>query len=637
MIVSMKRLTLIALKQDEENILKELQQIEAVQVISIATDDKQSSGIDKVAQRSGRLRDSLEMVKKYTKKPGMLTPKREQSLSDINASVDEGMHITAQLEELSHRRNALMAQREKSETTMVALIPFELFPYKMDSVKPKKHVRFFLGLVADKDYQSLCEQDFLWVERYSRGAQSAVLVACHEQDQKAASTFIKGLDWTDYSFPKLNGTPKEAIIELMGRIRDIDRELIELEQRAQELAKSNHVLEDAFDATSIEGDRMSAALMLERTSATFCLEGWIRSDQQELVEKTVASVTDAFSFDVREPNEDEVPPSVVSNSAFATPFEAVQNLYSKPAPKGIDGTPFMTPFYILLFGLMLSDAGYGLVLMLGSLLYVKLKKPTGMSGGVSRVLFWGGLSTIVWGVLLGTFFGLNLKDEIGLFPLWFDPMADSMTMLGLCFGLGVVHIIAGYIIKVIVSFKQGDWKTAIFDTLSWIFIIIGVILYIVPSLLGGGFPPMMGTVGLIMAGIGAAMILLFKGRGKRNPIKRTISGLGELYNISSILADVLSYARLFALGIATGVIASVFNSLCMMLMGGSGIGRIIGTLIGCILLVVLHLFNTALNTMGAFVHCARLQYVEFYGKFYEAGGRDFKPLGYRTKHIKIAK
>ena len=143
---------------------------------------------------------------------------------------------------------------------------------------------------------------------------------------------------------------------------------------------------------------------------------------------------------------------------------------------------------------------------------------------------------------------------------------------------------------------------------------------------------------MAMAILGAVMILLFKGRAKKNVFSRTISGLGELYQITSYLSDILSYARLFALGIATGVIASVFNDLCGMLMGSPNIiMKVLGILIAVALLVALHLFNIAINTLGAFVHCARLQYVEFYGKFYEAGGRTFQPLGYNTKHVRITK
>ena len=387
---------------------------------------------------------------------------------------------------------------------------------------------------------------------------------------------------------------------------------------------------------SILAGRGSVAAELSRTAATFELHGWVPENRLSDVERAVAGVTDAYCLFTRDPNDDETPPSVVKNNRFVTPFEVVTDLYSRPDPRGMDPTPFMAIPYIVLFGLMLSDSGYGLLLAIGCALFIRLRRPTGMMGGLARVLLWGGLSTIIWGVLVGTVFGLDFDVLLGtddLFPIILDPMTDPIGMLILCFGLGVVHILFGYGLRVKESFAQGDWQGAVFDTLSWMFIIVGLIAGVGGPMVGLGF---LQYPGLILAGIGALLILLFKGRGKRNPIKRTISGLGELYNISGVLSDILSYARLFALGIATGVIASVFNDICSMLMGSPNIIlKILGVAVACALLVGLHLFNLAINTLGAFVHCARLQYVEFYGKFYEAGGRTFRPLGYKTKHVQI--
>ena len=349
-------------------------------------------------------------------------------------------------------------------------------------------------------------------------------------------------------------------------------------------------------------------------------------------------MTDAFYLDVREPEEDEVPPSFVENSAFVTPFEQVTNLYSRPDPKGIDATPYMAPFYVLLFGMMLSDSGYGLVLALLCFLFIKLKKPTGGTAGFAWVLFWGGLSTVVWGVLIGTFFGMDfdvLFGTVNKFPLILDPMTDPIGMLIICFGLGFLHILFGLGLKIKVAFSRGDWRTAIYDTLSWVFVLIGLVVFGVGSAVAG-VPAIVGKIGMYMAILGAVTLLLFKGREAKNPVGRTAQGLFELYQISGYLSDVLSYSRLFALGVATGVIATVFNDLCSMLMTSPNIIlKILGILIGSALLAALHAFGLAINTLGAFVHTARLQYVEFFGKFYEAGGRAFKPLGYRTKHVRI--
>ena len=427
--------------------------------------------------------------------------------------------------------------------------------------------------------------------------------------------------------------------ELSEKNRTLNAKKVELEAALCDSATGRDtMMESAYDAAVIERDRARAAAELVRSSATFQLEGWLPSDKAEAVEQAIQQVTDAYYLDIREPEEGEIPPSYVENKSYITPFEQVTNLYSRPDPNGIDATPYMMPFYVLLFGLMLSDTGYGIVLSILTAVFIKLKKPTGMSGGFARVLFWGGLSTIVWGALVGTIFGMDFDTLLGtnnLFPLFVDPMENPIGMLILCFGLGVLHILFGVVLKMKVAFSRGDWQSAIFDSLSWILIVVGLIVYAVPSAVQG-IPAVIGTIGLGMAGLGAVMILLFKGRANKNPVMRTLSGLGELYQVTGYLSDILSYARLFALGIATGVIASVFNELCKMLMGSPILVlRIVGIIVACGLLVALHGFNVAINTLGAFVHCARLQYVEFYGKFYEPGGRAFQPLTYQTRHFRV--
>jgi V/A-type H+-transporting ATPase subunit I len=225
-----------------------------------------------------------------------------------------------------------------------------------------------------------------------------------------------------------------------------------------------------------------------------------------------------------------------------------------------------------------------------------------------------------------------------------DPMSNPMIMLGLCFGLGILHIVAGYLVGAYDKFRQGDWQSAVFDQLSWVLITLGLVIGFFPAIAGmagfGGIslPKSVTMPALIAAGVGALLVVLFKGRGKRNPLKRLTSGLGGLYDVTSVLADILSYARLFALGIATGVIGQVFNMLCSMLAGASNpVMKVVGAIGSIILLVLLHTFNVAINALGAFVHCARLQYVEYYGKFYESGGKEFRPLSYNTNHVQVTK
>ena len=662
MIVSMKRLSLVALKSDQDAILNALQEAGTVEIIKLADGDVQSGDADTVNARIQRLAESINAVKPYAKKPGFLSPqKREMKLSDMREYVPKAEQTTNEIEELTHTQARLLSEREKAVSTREALEPWEAMTVPMDTVKNTPRVHYFIGLLASKDVERVREQEYLEAEFMNESATVPTILACKEDDTRIVQNFLKTVEWQDYVFPKLPGTPREAIESLNRRIAEIDGEYDAAQKELEAHGETIETLQNALDAETIDADRLSANNDLSYTAHAFVLEGWVRDDEVEKTEQAIKNVTEAYSFEVRDPVEGEEPPSVVKNNRFVKPFEEVQTLYSRPTYGTIDGTPYMTPFYILLFGLMLSDTGYGILLMLGTLLYIKKKKPTGMSAGISRVLFWGGLSTIVWGVLCGSFFGITKTsastievggvfsqismffEKLGIFPALLDPMQNSMVMLGLCFGLGVLHIVAGYIVGAIDRFSKGDWKSAIFDQISWVLITLGLVVGFLPAIAGMAgmsvtLPKSVTMPALIAAGVGALMVVLFKGREKRNILKRMMSGLGGLYDVTSVLADILSYARLFALGIATGVIGQVFNMLCGMLASASNpVMKIVGAIGSIVLLVLLHTFNVAINALGAFVHCARLQYVEFYGKFYESGGKEFRPLSYNTKHVQVTK
>ncbi len=640
MIVQMKRLTLVAHKADEAAILSALQAIEAVEILPPEAGAAPSEALERAQQRVQKLSDAWSVIRPYAPKAGLLTAAPEATVEQITAELPAALEESDTLTGIQRELSRMRGQLEKNQGVIDQLGPWAAFPADMQAFQSAKTVRYFLGLIAASDVDRLGEIEVdSEYQIFGEGTLRAAVVACPAAEYKSVAGYLKSLDWTDFVFPKLSGTPAEAIRRLEAENARLGEEQKALQEKLAERAGCASTITGALDAAVIERDRAAAATELILSDATFQLEGWTRSDEAALVEKAVRSVTDAYYLDIREPAEDETPPSVVKNGGFVTPFEQVTNLYSRPNPKGMDATPYMAPFYVLLFGLMLSDTGYGLLLSIGCLAFIKLKKPTGMMGGLARVLFWGGLSTMIWGVLVGTFFGMDFDTLLGtqnLFPILVDPMDDPIGMLILCFGLGTFHILFGVALKMKMAFAEGDWQTAIFDNLSWLLIVVGLIVFAVPVVLTS-VPAILSKIGMGMAIAGAAMILFMKGRASRNPVKRTLSGLGELYQITSYLSDILSYARLFALGIATGVIASVFNDLCGMLMGASNIIlNILGFIVACALLVALHLFNLAINTLGAFVHCARLQYVEFYGKFYESGGRAFLPLSYKTKHVRLS-
>lgn len=652
MIVSMKRLTLIGIKEDEAAILKAFQRIGVVELISVTSDEDAGGGdkLDKIAARISRLSESLSAIKPYAPKQGLFTPTRQEKLETLQKDGKAAEEAAAHIEGIRREQKELESRIEKNRALFASLVPWTEFTAPMESVRSDKLIRCFTGVVDSSGEEAIKNNPVLSSEFYGWGASRAALVVAHREDGREASAFLKSINWTDTVFPKMAGTPGDAMEKLSAENTQMQSRLEELLTELSSCGADATVLQNSVDANLIERDRLAAEQQVERNYSIFRLEGWVREDQQKEVEEAVKSVTEAYYAEFNEPAAEEVPPAVLKNNRFNTPFESLIELYSLPDPRGIDATPYMTPFYILLFGVMLSDTGYGLVLSIGAWLLLKLKKPTGGLAGLAKVLFWGGVSTMVWGVLVGAFFGVDFDVIFGttnVFPLLIDPMSNPIGMLVICLGLGIIHLCSGLAIKMKMCFDKKDWQSAVFDNLSWIFILAGLVLFALP-MIGGLFDPALpldwytaahiNTVGVYLALLGALLILLFKGRNSKNPIFRIGSGLGGLYSVTSYLSDILSYARLLALGIATGYLAMVFNTLCSMLMnGGSIVMKILGFLIAVVLLVALHLFGIAINTLGSFVHCARLQYVEFFSKFYEAGGKAFRPLGYKTRHVQISK
>ena len=353
MIVPMKRLSLVALQSDEERLLEALQRAGSVEILNISETDVPSERLDAAQDRIQRLNDSIEAIKPYAEKKSFLSPqKREASLSGIREDSVKAETVTDQIEALLRKKASLISEREKLNTQMEDLRPWEELSSPMSSVHNTKRVTYLIGYCAQKDQAALESQEYLETQFLGVGTEIPTIVACKNEDVKVTQNFLKGIEWTDFVFPKSDDTPAQAIGKIEKRISEIENELIEIDTDITKFSSELDLLENAADAAVIERDLYSAESGLAKTKSAFVLEGWVREDQVEKTEEAVKSVTEAYSFEIRDPQEDEIPPSVVKNNKIVTPFEEVQTLYSRPDPYGMDGTPYMTPFYILLFGLM---------------------------------------------------------------------------------------------------------------------------------------------------------------------------------------------------------------------------------------------------------------------------------------------
>ena len=437
-------------------------------------------------------------------------------------------------------------------------------------------------------------------------------------------------------------TPSEEIAALETELAGVRKAEEDLTRALEEKASVRDLLRFCHDDNILKAERQEALGKMLTSERVFVLRGFLPEKNADKVKADLESEF-ACVMELSPVGEDEAAPVLLKNNAFAAPTEGVVTSYGMPGKGEIDPTAIMAIFYYFLFGLMLADAGYGLVMALGT--FIVTRKYRNMGKSMKQMLtmfFWCGISTAFWGVMFGSYFGdaipviarVFFHKEITVPAVWLVPLEEPMKLLVWCFAFGLVHLFVGLGIKGYLCLKHKDWMGFIAGVLSWYLLLFGLILMLLPtdifaSIAGAPIPipAFLSEAAKWMALAGAAGIILFTAQGRKNPIIRIALGAYELYGATRWLSDVLSYSRLLALGLASGVIATVFNSMAAMLVHEGGIGtRILGAVLFAVVFLVGHLLNLAINLLGAYVHTNRLQYVEFFGKFYEGGGEEYAPL-----------
>ena len=539
-----------------------------------------------------------------------------------------------------------------SQKALIAsLEPFRELGTDIELIKPTKHISYILGVADAKAMEVIesiesCLDTHIGLETFGAEGARAVIIACQSIDYEPVMRMLKETGFVEFMPPKLTGTFSQNIEKEKAKLTSISERLEEINKQLAEAAKKRAELDMAADAYAIERDRAQGDAALSVSEYAYVLDGWARADRLDDIKAAIESVTDAYYMDTRDPLDDETPPSVTRNSKLIEPFEVITEMYALPSYRGMDAAAVMAPFYFLFFGMMLSDAGYGLVMVLGC--GIILHKFKNMEEGLRKTLtmfLYCGISTIFWGILFGSFFGDAItviaktffNTDIVIPPLWFTPVDEPMRLLLFSFLVGIIHLFAGLGAQFYQLAKQGKWLDAIYDVVFWYLLVGGAIIYLLSMqmfadmvALSFTLPASVGTAGIIAAGIGAVGIVLTSGRSSKSIGKRFLKGLYGLYGVSSYLSDILSYSRLLALGLATGVIASVFNQ-----MGAMPGNNPLGVIIFIFAFVVGHTLNIGINVLGAYVHTNRLQFVEFFGKFFEGGGRKFAPFTTKTKYFKI--
>lgn len=618
MLVPMQKLTLYALKADRDALLLALQKDGSV-MLEPEAGSKSLPGAETVSAQLDKTGAVLQfLVQNGAKNP--LFPQKEQvSYPDFLKETGEGKRLTEQLDTTASKIASLESEAAALRTQAESLQPWLQLDIPLEQLSFTETTHCHVGFLPEKELPAFQEGMAKLLadwKTYGDGQDGrALVVLAYNRDEEAVKHLLKEHDFSEAVLPKRSGTAAQVQQELLQEAKEREDKIARLQQETKDILPRKQQVELYYDQLSTTHERLQNGGV--ETVSAFKVQGWVRKNRTRRVEKVIQSVTDAYQLTFADPAEGEIPPTVLENGKLVEPYESVVELYSLPKAGSIDPDLIMAPFHFIFFGMMLSDAGYGLVLTV--MLYFALKKfkPTGFARQMALVIFFGSISTVLWGAMFGGWFGLEWK------PLLFVPMKEPLKMLALCFGLGAIHLVAGMLVKVYMLLRDGDVMGAICDQISWLIMFLGFFLMaLVP-----------GPIGKYLAWLGAGIIILFGGREKKGIVSRLLGGLLTLYNISGYLSDLLSYSRIFALGLATGVIAMVINTVAQMLWSAGPVGIVAAILV----LLAGHYFNIIINVLGAFVHSSRLQYIEFFGKFYEAGGRAFLPLALRTKFTDITK
>jgi V/A-type H+-transporting ATPase subunit I len=473
-----------------------------------------------------------------------------------------------------------------------------------------------------------------------------VMVTCLKSEAEEIFKELRTSEFSPVSFDTLHGFVRDQLKTNLDSVDETKKHIEDMEEKCTKLLEERLPLMVMHDYLSTIKNKGVIKEKFVRTDKTFIIEGWIPRTDVPILQKGLSSIKE-IEILTEEPDEGEEPPVELRNTGrLIRPFQLVTNIYGLPRYYEIDPTGVLAPFFIVFFGLCLSDVFYGVLLIALAVGAMKMIKAGPDGRLLFKLMIFAGIVTIVFGFITGSWFGdftvyfpgklafLNtVRENITVI----NPIESPLDMLAIVLLMGLVHVWIGIFIKMYMSIRDGFYLDALFDQGLWLVLLPFGTLMVLKTMFDVNVPAYTAIKYIVMGCL--VGLVLTQGRyQKAGNIVATIFmkffvGLLSIYNIFGYLGDVLSYSRVLALGLATGAIAIVFNQIISMVWGLPYIGIILAI----ILFPILHLFNLIINALGAFIHPGRLQYVEFFTKFLEAGGEDFEPFQFDSKYIKINK
>lgn len=655
MIVAMSKFELTALSQERAELLNALQKTQLVEpVVSDGEDGAAQQGISEgcapIAEKLARTRKSIEFLGTVADGIREKDKNTKALLSDqILLRYDEFTAISAREAELSEvvsrtENYAAAIADKRAERNKLAAQKAQLAPYMgvtepLSEFADTRSTCCMFGLIDERSLDMLAAyadvQPLVAYTVYGGTKQVPVAVFCHRDIAEETAARL-----ADMAFSRctagIRGTVAEETARLDAAAEKLYGEEREIELRAREDLLFLKDLKIYADYLSTELEKTEISEKFFRTNATFTMRGYLPEEEQERVRAAVAAVTDAYILEFSKPADDDTPPTLTRNRGPAKAAEFITNMYSAPDYREFDPNGFVFVFFMIFFGLIMADIGYGILLFAGGLILTCRRKINDGVKKLTAILMYGGVFTAVFGALFGSMFGFSLYTFLP------DPSSGSRTnvltiLLG-CLALGLLQITVGYALSAVNSIRRGKFADAVCDAFTWILFDVGLFFAVFNFITGyfsipvaagvTAFFDVMTLPGVIMLGVGLAGAALTAGR-KEKLLGKFTKGFGAVYGVINLLSDVLSYARLFGLMLSGMIIAQQFNGIGLDLIAAGGVGFVFGPVV----MLIGHAFNLAMGVLGAYIHDCRLQYIEFFSKFYTGEGALFTPLGSNREYI----
>ncbi|PRY83850.1 V-type ATP synthase subunit I [Alkalibacterium olivapovliticus] len=643
-IAKMKKLTLLAEHANKEALLKSVQEMQSLEIIPLAEDmedellkDFETNISNKAASdMDTRLQDieySINYLKEYIDQPGLfekLKSKKEvYSLKDLEKHVEKA-DIEVILDDVSKMEtkiNQLDEQIKDLKQEEAFLRKWRALNFMPEEVKGFKLMDVIVGSVdkehAEELVESLKENGKMYFDEIYRRSDEVAYLIIIPKAEKAHFDQVIG----QYSFRALNYKhdllPEDALynnLTSQKERREERQSTIETMSKWKDRFKDLELAEEYYYNIS---ERQNAQSLFIDSHHLFLLSGWIEEDKvaglKKNVERTIGDNEVVILSDDIQMREYADVPIVLKNNNLVRPFEMITKMFSYPKYNDVDPTPLMMPFFMVFFGIMSADLGYGLLLFGVTLFALKALNIEGSTGSFVKFLHILSYPTMAFGVFFGSFFGIELPIQV------FSLQDDVLEIMAFSVVLGLIHLLYGLILNGKIKNRQGQRASAYVDGYAWFLMLIGFILWIAGAMLLNN--QLLTQVGIGLVVLNAVGILAVSAMSSSNKALGLGLGAYNLYGISGYVGDIVSYTRLMALGVASANIAMAFNMIIGFL---PPVARFT---VGILIIIALHTLNIALTFLSAYVHTSRLQYVEFFGKFYEGGGKPLTPLKMLEKHI----